>query len=242
MTALVGPLLAKLPVGVYRELLLDRLGDRVGMAAIRLEELLAPSTKAEAASPPIERPAARNPLVRKAITLVLHHPGAALAVDAMSDLDYVKLPGIDLLRRLLEVCRDNPQITSAGLEERFREDPEGRFLSRLAGEPPMDDESAAPAVLKDNVARLIERGLKDRQNSLILKGNALNDAQRKTDDEGDRNHCALLRRYRAACAQAHARAPCHGHGDLAAMRRDISERGAPHGPRGVTSSLREGSF
>jgi DNA primase len=178
LTALVGPLLKKLPVGVYRELLLDRLADRVGMAANRLEELLLPDASTATTSRPIERPAARNPLVRNAITLVLHHPSAALAVDAMSDLDYVKLPGIDLLRRLLEVCRNNPQITSAGLEERFREDTEGRFLSRLAGEPPIDDESAAPAVLKDNIGRLIERGLKERQNRLILKGNALNDAQR----------------------------------------------------------------
>ena len=178
LTALVGPLLKKLPVGVYRELLLERLADRIGMAPNRLEELLSPTPEPASTSRPIERPAARNPLVRKAITLVLHHPSAALSVDTMSDLDYVKLPGIELLRRLLEVCRDNPQITSAGLEERFREDPEGRFLSRLAGEPPIDDEPAAPAVLRDNVARLIERGLRDRQNHLILKGNTLNDAQR----------------------------------------------------------------
>ncbi len=178
LTALIGPLLEKLPIGVYRELLLQRLADRVGMAANRLEALLLPNVETPSPTRPVERPAARNPLVRKAITLVLHHPRAALAVESMPDLDYVKLPGIDLLRHLLEVCRDNPQINSAGLEERFREDPEGRFLSRLAGEPPIDDELAAPAVLKDNVARLIERGLKDRQNCLIRMGNALDDAQR----------------------------------------------------------------
>ncbi|MFL2546658.1 MAG: hypothetical protein ACJ0SL_04770, partial [Candidatus Rariloculaceae bacterium] len=69
-------------------------------------------------------------------------------------------------------------ITTAGLEERFRDDAEGRFLNRLAGQPPLDGEEAAPAVLRDHVTRLIELGLRDRQNALIRRGSALNEAQR----------------------------------------------------------------
>ncbi len=178
LTALVGPLLEKLPHGVYRELLLARLAELVRIAPDRLESLLTAPAAAKPRTAPLERPAARNPLVRKAITLVLHHPAAARELADLSDLDYVKLPGIELLRRLLEVSRSNPQITTAGLEERFREDPEGRFLSRLAGEPPIDDEKFAPAVLRDNLARLVEVGLKGRQDALIRQGGALSETQR----------------------------------------------------------------
>ena len=178
LTALVGPLLERLPVGVYRELLLDRLADLVGLApqAARGPAHGTRATTTSAAAP--RPPAQRSPLVRKAITLVLHHPAAAVELGETGDLDYVKLPGVELLQRLLEVVRENPQIRTAGLEERFRDDADGRFLSRLAGQPPLDGEEAAPAVLRDNLARLVERGLRDRQHALIRRGSALDEAQR----------------------------------------------------------------
>ncbi len=178
LTALVGPLLARLPLGVYRELLLERLADLVGLAPNRLETLLAAPSQTGGKSPQPAPQTGRSPLVRKAITLILHHPAAALEIEDVSGLDYAKLPGIELLQRLLEVVRENPQIRSAGLEERFRDDPEGRYLSRLAGEPPLDDEEVTPEVLKDAVNRLIERGLRDRQHTLTRRGGALSDAQR----------------------------------------------------------------
>ena len=178
LTTLVGPLLKQLPVGVYRELVLDQLADLVGLKPQRLEALITVPVQTTTLPRAPQPHAQRNPLVRKAITLVLHHPAAAAQLGQVNDLNNVKLPGIELLQRLLKVIRDNPQIKTAGLEERFRNDTEGCFLSRLAGQPPLDDEKAAPSVLRDNVARLIEHGLRDRQNALILHRNTLDDAQR----------------------------------------------------------------
>jgi len=178
LTALVRPLLAQLPVGVYRELLLERLAELVGLTPARLDVLLDTSRQNVPATRRPEPAAKRSPLIRKAITLILHHPAAALELGEVADLEYVNLPGVELLRRLLEVVREHPQINAAGLEERFRDDPEGRFLSRFAGRPPLDDEAAAPQVLRDNVARLVERGLKDRLHALTRRGDALSEAQR----------------------------------------------------------------
>ena len=178
LTTLVGPLLKQLPVGVYRELVLDQLADLVGLKPQRLEALITVPVQTTTLPRAPQPHAQRNPLVRKAITLVLHHPAAAAQLGQVNDLNNVKLPGIELLQRLLKVIRDNPQIKTAGLEERFRNDTEGCFLSRLAGQPPLDDEKAAPSVLRDNVARLIEHGLRDRQNALILHRNTLDDAHR----------------------------------------------------------------
>ena len=178
LTSLVGPLLKQLPVGVYRELVLDQLADLVGLKPQRLEALITVPVQTTTLPRAPQPHAQRNPLVRKAITLVLHHPAAAAQLGQVNDLTNVTLPGIELLQRLLKVIRDTPQIKTAGLEERFRNDTEGCFLSRLAGQPPLDDEKAAPSVLRDNVARLIEHGLRDRQNALILHRNTLDDAQR----------------------------------------------------------------
>jgi len=177
LTALVKPLLQRLPVGVYRELLLERLAKLIGLAPKRLDDLLSAPAVATTKAPS-EPAAQRNPLVRKAITLILHYPAAALKLDNGDDLAYVKLPGVDLLQRLLEVVHANPQINTAGLEERFRDDPEGRFLSRLAGQPPLDDEAAAPLVLRDNVVRLVERGLRDRLHLLTRLGGSMTGLQR----------------------------------------------------------------
>ena len=158
--------------------MLDQLADLVGLKPQRLEALITVPVQTTTLPRAPQPHAQRNPLVRKAITLVLHHPAAAAQLGQVNDLNNVKLPGIELLQRLLKVIRDNPQIKTAGLEERFRNDTEGCFLSRLAGQPPLDDEKAAPSVLRDNVARLIEHGLRDRQNALILHRNTLDDAQR----------------------------------------------------------------
>ncbi len=178
LTALVRPLLARLPVGVYRELLLERLAELVGLAPARLDVLLDTPRENASSARRSETAPKRSPLVRKAITLILHHPAAALELGDVADLEYVSLPGVELLQRILEVVREHPHINAAGLEERFRHDPEGRFLNRFAGQPPLDDEDAAPQVLKDNVARLVERGLKDRLHTLTRRGEALSDVQR----------------------------------------------------------------
>ncbi|MCH7891282.1 MAG: DNA primase, partial [Gemmatimonadetes bacterium] len=56
LTALVRPLLTRLPVGVYRELLLERLADLVGLAPERLDALLARPNEGKAAGDECRRP------------------------------------------------------------------------------------------------------------------------------------------------------------------------------------------
>ena len=180
LTALAQPLLNRLPAGVYRELLVAQLAQRVGLAPERLEALLGGAARPEPGAParapgPAE---GRVSLIRKAIALILHHPSAAAGQAAVEGLETVVQPGAALLRELLEMAAEDPQITTAGLLERFREHPEGRHLGRLARIVPMDDEEAAPRVLRDNLQRIVAEYRRERLGTLLARGARLDGAER----------------------------------------------------------------
>jgi len=181
-------------MGVYRELLITQLADRVGLTAERLETLfLAPETPAsttrrrsrapgpvEPSAPGAER---RNSLIRKAIALILHHPAAGTGLLGVPGLAEVRQPGAQLLRQLLETVTENPQITTAGLLERFRDDTEGRHLGRLAREVLLDDGEAVPQVLRDNLERIVDGYRKERLGALLARSRDLEPRER-TELEG----------------------------------------------------------
>jgi len=194
LAALTRPLLAQLPTGVYRELLVAQLANRIGLTAERLETLLhAPATPSPGAArpprtkDPVEPAGAgserRSSLIRKAIALVLHHPAAGTGLLEVPGLSQVRQPGADLLRQILETVAENPQITTAGLLERFRDDPEGRHLGRLAREAPLDDGDAVPQVLRDSLERIVDGYRRERLGALLARGRDLAPRER-TELEG----------------------------------------------------------
>ncbi len=82
LKALAQPLFARMPEGVYRELLADRLAAEIRMPAAKLKELLLVGAAPPRSPEPLEPPrrqrgrnsAGRGNLLTQAITLVLHHP------------------------------------------------------------------------------------------------------------------------------------------------------------------------
>ena len=77
--------------------------------------------------------------------------------------------------RILEITRDNPQINTGGLLERFREDPNGRHLGELAKEPALDDAEAAPRVLVDSLGRIVANHRKECLSLLLGRRSELNE-------------------------------------------------------------------
>ena len=176
LAALAKPVLGKISEGVYRELLVGQLAEKIGITQDRFEALIL----AEKARPLPARPApsikhGRPSLVRQAIGLILHFPGAASQVEPAEGLEKVNQPGIELLIRILEIARDNPQINTGGLLERFREDPNGRHLGELAKEPVLDDAEAAPRVLVDSLGRIVANHRKERLSLLLGRRSELNE-------------------------------------------------------------------
>src|ERR1700734_751638 len=149
LKALAAPLFGRMPEGIYREMLAERLATRVSMPAAALKKAFATadSNGPPAKRPPSERPepeprrrgrisAGRGNLLTQAITLVLHHPTAAAAVKDLAALRGVDRPGITVLKELLAQAGSAASPSTAMLLERWRDLPEyGRLAELAMGEP-----------------------------------------------------------------------------------------------------------
>ncbi|NOR37768.1 MAG: DNA primase [Woeseiaceae bacterium] len=190
LAELARPLVNKIPAGVYKELLLERLAETVGLAAPKLEAILAkdqskpaPHARREGLSGLRHQsgPSAGKPsIVRRAISLLLNNPDAADKLD-VEQLAGVTRPGTDLLRDLIETVQAEPTMTTARLLERWRSHEEGRHLGKLAAvELPESEDFDARAELEQCIAQLALAGKRDRVDFLIEKErlSELSDAER----------------------------------------------------------------
>ncbi len=182
--ALARPLLAKLPQGVYLELMLARIAQEVGLGTERLRELLQSDLAAaadadradggDAARAGNSRAArgtasgGRRGLVTQAIQTLLHFPSTAATVPsavqpALADISEAELGGIATLRELLQALRAQPRRTSSQLLEEWRERPEHRRLGELHAERILLDAAQAGPELLGILDRLIAQVSSERQ-------------------------------------------------------------------------------
>ena len=178
LAELAKPLIERIPQGVYRELLVDSLAQTVGLTSSKLESMFG-GPQASGENQPVRRrqrrgvaasgAAGKPSVVRRAITLLLNHPQAAASLDS-EKIGGVSRPGIDLLRDLIETAQQEPNITTAGLLERWRHDEQGRHLGKLAAvDVPGDEEFDPAAELADCLEQLALAGRRERIDFLIEK-------------------------------------------------------------------------
>ncbi len=173
LAELVRPLLARVPAGVYHELLLERLAQEVRMPAGRLAELLKARPEAErrgrSSRGRTAVSAGRHPLLTQTIMLLLHHPSSARAVTERPAFLQGDHKAFAVLLELLEMTRAEPELSTAQLIERWRERPEGARLAELAAEESLvRDARAAGRDLVMALRRLAaEFGPEKRLNDLI---------------------------------------------------------------------------
>jgi len=179
LAELARPLVDKIPPGVYRELLMDSLATTVGLTAAKLEKMIAGGgIQARGKTPHLAGAgkrwrlpsgAGQPSVVRHAITVILNHPEAGRTLD-IDKLDGVTRPGTDLLRALIETVRTEPNITTAGLLERWRHDEQGRHLGKLAAAVlPVDEDFSPAAELDECLDQLATAGRRERIDFLIEK-------------------------------------------------------------------------
>ncbi len=185
LVALARPLIALLPAGVFRELLIERLSQEVGLSGERLHTLLAmdeaaagrhsgradsdegsPGRSRDAphagANTPYRRGAlaGRGGVVTQAIQLLLHFPGIAHDVGPgqMAALAAAPTQGVPVLHELLSQIQAQPTLGSAALLERWVQRIEGPRLFQLAStEVHVPDAAAASRELADALANLTGR-------------------------------------------------------------------------------------
>jgi DNA primase len=177
LKALAEPLFAKMPEGVYRELLLDKLAADIHMSGIKLKSLLMPGSGTKA-NPPPEPPRqprgrisiGRGNLLTQAIVLVLHHPQAARAIANPQSLDDIDRPGVNVLKELLEQAISAKQASTGVLLERWRDRPEYARLAELAqADPLVPNDGAAAKELAMAVEKLLEESGPGRRMDELLR-------------------------------------------------------------------------
>jgi DNA primase len=182
LKALAGPLFARMPEGIYREMLADRLAARVSMPANKLKEFFSSGEPKRSANAPelgIRRrgrmSVGRGNLLTQAITLVLHHPAAAGSIADPDLLSSIDKPGVSVLKELLEQAATASSPSTAMLLERWRERPEHERLTELAMQDPLvADSGAAAKELKMAVEKLLqEYGPGRRMDELLKKAEEL---------------------------------------------------------------------
>jgi DNA primase len=182
LKALAGPLFARMPEGIYREMLADRLASRVGMPANKLKEFFAagePKRAANPSEPPVRQrgrmSVGRGNLLTQAITLVLHHPAAAGAIEDPELLGSIDKAGVSVLKELLEQAATASSASTAMLLERWRDRTEYQRLTELATlDPLVADTASAAKELKMAVEKLLEEyGPGRRMDELLKKAEEL---------------------------------------------------------------------
>jgi DNA primase len=117
----------------------------------------------------------RGNLLTQAITLVLHHPAAAGAIEQPDLLGSMDKPGVSVLKELLEQAATASSPNTAMLLERWRDRPEYERLTELAMQDPLvADTAAAAKELKMAVEKLLqEYGPGRRMDELLKKAEEL---------------------------------------------------------------------
>lgn len=164
LVELARPHLARLPAGVYREMLGAELARRAQVNPEKLAMLSRVSgRKATGDQPPAPAGPALTGPVRKALALLLHQPALAALAGNPANLADTGLRGVETLQAVLEFAQGHPHITGAGLLEHWRDTETGGYLMKLAQAELLtpDDgmESEFRAVVADLAGRRDEQRL-----------------------------------------------------------------------------------
>lgn len=168
---LARPLIDRLPDGVFREMLVDRVAQAVRMETPRLRGLLGGAKRA--APKPMRRAqhrtsTGRGNLVRQAITLILHYPQIAAQVKTPEGLADVDQPGVDVLARLLAELQQTVGLSTAAILERWREDKVGSHLATLAASELLVEEEGAVDELRNSLSQLVRRDVTRRRTDELM--------------------------------------------------------------------------
>jgi DNA primase len=182
LAAMARPLLQRIPEGVYRELLVGRLAEQIGMPAYKVAALLdepgaghgATATSTPRTANRSRRPtvsgAGRGSLMRQAIALLLNHPGAAIRIADVGALQTLELPGTDLLAALVHELREHPAPHKAAVLERWRDRPQYPHLQKLAlVESSLADDRAAADELQGALQAMATKGRSSRRADALIE-------------------------------------------------------------------------
>ena len=174
------PLISKIPAGIFKELIIDKLSESVSLSSKKLKSIINQhesnalkkniiKNKKTFTNNTLKNNKEKPSIVKKAITLILNYPAIGREAE-LSLIEKNTRPGIEILKKLIQSIKKKPEINTAGLIELWRNDPEGKFLGQLAiSELPVNDEFNTQAELNDCLLQLNKSYIKARITNLINK-------------------------------------------------------------------------
>lgn len=187
--ALARPLINKVPAGIYRGLLNDRLAELVKARPHRLHGDRMPHP----AEPRLRRRTGRpRTLMQQIIAKILQQPEIVQHIEVPAAMEAIQVAGSAQLRGLLETLRRSPHLPTSALVEGA--DASARESFRQLAVAALDDEVEfdRPRQLQDALNRLIQRAYKEEFSALTKRPlDDLSDAEKQRLRELSRGRQAL---------------------------------------------------
>lgn len=128
--------LATIPQGLFKNMLVQRFAQTLQLTDHETENLYDPQSNAGAlesnSSPASFRRSQRKTptLIQGAISLLFQRPELA-QLTPPEELQQIELPGSEILEKLVEILRKNPNLPLGRVIERFRNDTDIQYLAEL---------------------------------------------------------------------------------------------------------------
>lgn len=132
LAELARPYLNSAPEGVFKDMMLQELSVRTGLAPARLASHGPKKSTTDGAHPRANPGSPGLSAVRQALALLVHDPALAVSTPKTLVLPQSTNPGVQLLAELVEFCRERPQITTGTLLELWRDRPSWPHLEKIA--------------------------------------------------------------------------------------------------------------
>jgi DNA primase len=124
--------LLKMPTGVFRDLMLQTLAEKVGMSLPAIEKHLLQESAAPTSSfNEVQQSKLLLP-VQIAIALLLQHPILAQRITMPVELQHINLPGVSTLRALFSQLQETPGLSTGAILEYWRGAKAAEQLAKLA--------------------------------------------------------------------------------------------------------------
>ncbi len=146
-------MIQKMPRGIFYQLLLSKVAM---VAGINKEEMLLfgeQLPKAKEISSGEARTSESLPLpMQKIVSILLHYPYVISEIDNINDLESIEIVGVDLVKELLEILKNNPKATTGAILEHWRGKEGENILLDLVSRVPIIPQN----LLKNELLGLIQ--------------------------------------------------------------------------------------
>ena len=169
------PLIDSIPEGAFSVMMKQQLATSTNMA---LSHVTAGSNiKQPVKKQPLRQAKKAPSVIRFIITSLLHEPLLAKKINNDEAWLQIDIPGIPVLKKLLDTLQASPELTTAMLLERFRDDEYEKVIRSLFQEEKLISSELSSAEVDDAIKRLKSQAQEHRLNTLIEKSRMSNLSQ-----------------------------------------------------------------